>query len=132
MTNVNLKLIHKGQAESKVTVTFEAEGIGKTAAEFRLTDGKLSGFCICSSEEGNRLLNENKELLDEKLRQEQIQPGEIYFVKGDRLDLEEFSLREATDGKAENSSKILYRAAKAFIGYVQDTSIKKGNTAYEN
>lgn len=132
VTTVNLKLIHKGQSESKVTVTFEAEGIGKTAAEFKLTDEKLSGFCICSSEEGNRLLNENKELLDEKLRQEQIQPGEIYFVKGDRLDLEEFSLKEAPDGKAENSSKILYRAAKAFIGYVQDTGIKKGNTAYEN
>lgn len=132
LTSINLKLIHNSQTESKVTVTFEAEGMGKTAAEFKFTAEKLSGFCICSSGEGSRLLYENKELLNEKLRQEQIQPGEIYFAKGEKLDLEEFSLKETLGRQAGNNSKTLYRAARAFIGYVQETSIKKGNTAYEN
>ena len=27
---------------------------------------------------------------------------------------------------------ILYRAARAFIGYIQETGIKKGNEEYEN
>ena len=132
LTSINLKLIHNSQKESKVTVTFEAAGLGKTAAEFKFEDEKLSGFCICSSEEGSQMLKENKELLEDKLAKEQIQPGEIYFAKGEKLDLTEFSLKETGGRLSGDNSKVLYRAARAFIGYVQETAIKKGNTAYEN
>lgn len=132
LTSINLKLIHNSQKESKVTVAFEAAELGKTAAEFKFTDEKLSGFCICSSEEGSQMLKENKELLEGKLTKEQIQPGEIYFAKSEKLDLAEFSLRETEGRQSGDNSKALYRVARAFIGYVQETVIKKGNTAYEN
>lgn len=132
LTSINLKLIHNSQKESRVTIAFEAEEIGKTAAEFKFTNEKLSGFCICSSGEGSRLLKENEELLEEKLKQVQIQPGEIYFAKGEKLALTEFSLKETHDRQAGDNARTLYRAARAFIEYVQETSIKKGNTAYEN
>lgn len=132
LTSINLKLIHNSQKESKVTITFEAEGMGKTAAQFKLTDEKLSGFCICSSGEGSEFLKDNKELFEQKLEEEQIHPGEIYFAKGEKLDLTEFSLKESHDRQTGDNSRVLYRAARAFIGFVQETGIKKGNTAYEN
>ena len=69
LTSINLKLIHNSQEESKVTITFDGNGIGKTAAEFKLADEKLSGFCVCSSNEGSQLFNENKELFEAKLNE---------------------------------------------------------------
>lgn len=132
LTSINLKLIHNSQEESKVTITFDGNGIGKTAAEFKLADEKLSGFCVCSSSEGSQLFNENKELFEDKLEGEQISFGEIYFLKSEKLDLAEFSLKETHNRQSGDSSKTLYRAAKAFIGFVQEIGIQKGNTIYEN
>lgn len=132
LTSINLKLIHNSQEESKVAITFEADGAGKTAAEFKLTNETLSGFCICSSREMKQLFQESKEILEDKLRQENIRPGEIYFAEGEKLDLKEFSLKESSNRQTGNNARTLYRAARAFIGYVQETGIKKGNTAYEN
>lgn len=132
LTSINLKLVHNSQKESRVAISFEADGAGKTAAEFKLTNEKLSGFCICSSKEMKQLFQENKGILEEKLKQENIQPGEIYFAEGEKLDLKEFSLKESNDRQTGNNARALYRAAKAFIGYVQETGIKKGNIAYEN
>lgn len=132
LTSINLKLIHNNQEESKVTITFETDGLGKTAAQFTLTDEKLSGFCICSSREGSELLKESKEFFEQKLEEEQIPSGEIYFAKGEKLDLAEFSLKETHDRQTGDNSRVLYRAARAFIGFVQETEIKKGNVTYEN
>lgn len=132
LTSINLKLIHNSQEESKVTITFNGDGIGKTAAEFKLEDEKLSGFCICSSNEGSQLFNENRELFETRLKEEQISSGEIYFAKSEKLDLTEFSLKESHNRRPGDSSKTLYRAARAFIGFVQEVGIQKGNTAYEN
>lgn len=132
LTSINLKLIHSNQKESKVTITFDGDETGKTAAEFKLTDEKLSGFCVCSSKEGSQLFSENKELFESRLREEQINPGEIYFARGEKLDLTEFSLKETHNRQSGDSSKTLYRAARAFIGFVQEIGIQKGNTAYEN
>ena len=51
VTSINLKIVHSGQKESRVAVTFETETFGKTAAEFKLTGQGLEGFCICSRED---------------------------------------------------------------------------------
>ena len=132
LTSINLKLIHGSQKESKVAITFETDSIGKTAAEFKFTDERLEGFCMCSSEDGSRLLKENKGLLEDKLKEEQIRPGEIYFAKGEKLDLAEFSLKETNNRQAGDSSQMLYRVARAFIGYVKEAGTEKGSTDYEN
>ena len=132
LTSINLKIIHNGSKESKVAITFESEVIGKTAAEFKMTKQGLSGFCICGSKDGCKLLDENKTLLEEKLKEEKIPTGEIYFAIGENLDMVDFSLKESGDRQSGEDSQMLYRTAKAFIGYVQETGIKKGNIAYEN
>lgn len=132
LTSINLKIVHSGQNESRVAVTFETEAFGKTAAEFKLTGQGLEGFCICSREEGTGLLKENQGVLEERFRQEELKAGNIYFATGENLDLAEFSVKEAS--LRENTSKengaeqkddntgLLYRAARAFIGYVRETA----------
>ena len=132
LTSINLKIIHNDAKESKVAITFESELIGKTAAEFKMTKQGLSGFGICGSKDGCRLLNDNKDILERKLKGEKIQAGEIYFAVGENLDMTEFSLKETQNRKTGNDSQMLYKAAKAFIGYVHEIGMKNGSTAYEN
>ncbi len=127
LTSINLKIIHKGQKESKVAIAFEAVGFGTTTAEFKLTGHGLEGYCTCSSPEGAGLLNEYKQFLEEKLEKEQVLAGRIYFAAKENLDLKEFSLKESDGRQSGDHSKLLYRAARAFIEYVQETGLKKGN-----
>ena len=133
LTSINLKIIHSGQKESKVAVAFETQIFGKTAAEFKMTGQGLEGFCICSREEGCSLLKENQGFLAEKLKEEEITAGNIYYATGEKLDLAEFSLKEsASREKAQQETGLLYRAARAFIEHVQETGLKKGNIKDEN
>ncbi|MCM1135191.1 MAG: DUF6240 domain-containing protein [Clostridium sp.] len=132
LTSINLKVIHSGRQESKVAIAFETELFGKTAAEFRMTAQGLSGLCICSRQPGAELLRENQAKLQEKLGKEGIPAGDIYFSLGDKLDLAEFSLKESGGRQSGDDSGTLYRTAKVFIGFVQETGMKKGSIVYEN
>lgn len=132
LTSINLKLIHNDKEESKATVTFETDILGKTTAEFKLTEKGISGFCVCSSKETTEVLKNNVDLLESRFVKEEIAAGEIYFVTGSELNLEEISLRESQGRKQIDGSKELYRAARAFIGFVQEMGIKKGSEGYEN
>lgn len=133
VTSINLKVIHSGQKESRVAIAFETDLFGKTAAEFKMTVQGFSGFCTCSKEEGTELLKENQELLLERLGETGIKNADIYFAVGEKLDLAEFSLKE-TDGRrhAGDDTALLYRTAKIFIGFVQETGIRKGSAENEN
>ncbi len=122
--SINLKIVHNEQSESQVAITFETERLGKTAAEFKMTDRGLTGFCICSTPKGCEFLKSSQELLEEKLADEEIQTDGIYFAVGENLDLKNFSLKESKERQEGNDSPMLYRAARAFIGYVQ----KVGNS----
>lgn len=127
LTSINLKIIHNDSGESKVAITFASETLGKTAAEFKMTDQGLSGFCISDTRDGSRLLKEHKELFEERLSREQVEAGEIYFAVGENLDLVDFTLKETENRQSGNDSQMLYRTAKAFIGYVQEIEMEKGN-----
>lgn len=132
LTSINLKIIHNSELESKAAISLETETLGKVAAEFKMSGGKLEGLCICSSEEGTAFLKEGKELLENKLSEENIPAGEIYFAESKTLNLTEFSLKQSHGRQEGADAGILYKSARAFIGYVQETAIKKGNMTYEN
>ena len=72
-------------------------------------------------------MKENRGLFEEKLYKEQIGTGEVYFAVGENLDLVDFTLKETEDRQPGNDSQMLYRAAKAFIGYIQEIEMEKGN-----
>ena len=133
LTSINLKLVHDKQGESKVAIAFETQALGRTAAEFRMTGQGLSGLCICSQAEGTDILKDNQQAFAMRLKEEGIDAGDIYFATGESLDLTEFALKQAaglTEG--QKGSQELYKAAKAFIGYIQETAIEKGSIEYED
>lgn len=132
LTSINLKIIHGGEKESKVAITLREQTFGEIAAEFKETAKGLEGFCICKSREGVKALQQEKELLEEKLEKEGISTGEIYFAQGENLELTEFSLKQSAGRKEGQDAKVLYRAAKAFISYIQKTATKKGSIENEN
>lgn len=132
LTSINLKIIHNSDLESKAAISLETETLGKVAAEFKMNGQKLEGLCICSSEEGTAFLKEGKELLENKLSEENIPVGEIYFAESKTLNLMEFSLKQSHGRQEGADAGTLYKSARAFIGYVQETAIKKGNITYEN
>ena len=132
LTSINLKIVHDGQQESKVAITLEAQSLGKIAAEFKLEDQRLAGFCVCSTKEGTELLKKEKDLLEEQLQKEEIPVGDIYFATGESLDLVTFSVKQSADRQPGQEAGDLYKAARAFIGYIQQMGIKKGNMEYEN
>ena len=70
------------------------------------------------------------------LQGEELESGSLYFATGEKLDLAQFALKESSAGEraagAGEESAALYRAARAFIGYIQETGREKGMTGYEN
>ncbi len=132
LTSINLKIIHNSDLESKAAITLETEAFGKVAAEFKVTGKGVEGLCICSSEEGAALLREGKELLENMLLEENVPTKNMYFAANETLNLAEFSTKQSQGRQEGADAGVLYKSAKAFIGYVQETAIKKGSIANEN
>lgn len=122
LTAVNLKMIHKNGGESKVAVTLETEALGKCAAEFTYTASGLSGYSICSKKQGTEMMSGNRELFEKRLLKENISAGDIHFITGENLNLQDFSLKLSKDRISGQTPDALYKAAKAYIGFVQEIS----------
>ena len=132
LTSINLKIIHNDKQEHKATISFETAGLGKTAAEFKMTEDKLTGFCMNDAAEGTELLKENQDRFAARLSQEKIEVGSIYFVTNEKLDLMDFSMKETKGRQGNGEAGVLYKAARAFIGFTQEIAIMKGSGEYEN
>jgi len=132
LTTVNLKMIHTGQRECKVAISFETEILGNNEAEFTFTRETLTGYSISEREQTKELLEQQQSVFAELLARDDLQAGDIRFLTGNGLNIEEFALKTA-EGRNEGSTPdILYKAAKAYIGYIQEISRQKGSTVYEN
>lgn len=133
-TSINLKIIHNSDAESKASITLETEEMGKIAAELKMTEQGIEGLCICSKEDGLAWLKAGRDALESRFSEEKISFHEVYFAASKTLNLEEFSLKQTQDREQSTSTDTgtLYKTARAFIGYVQEIGMKKGNTEYEN
>ncbi len=121
-TAIHLKMIHNHSGESKVSITFETQTLGKNAAEFSFIDDVLHGYGICDTPKISEILNTNKELFAFHLQKEGIKAGDIRFMEKTNLDLKEITLKAEKDRVMAQTPDLLYRAAKAYIGYIQEIS----------
>ena len=124
LTAVTLRMIHKEGEESKVSVTLETEALGINVAEFTVTDAGLCGYSSCGKDQGSTLLSENSNRLKELLAGEDMEMGDICFVTGENQDPKEFLLKSEKDRISGQTADTLYRAAKAYINFVQEISRK--------
>ena len=93
---------------------------------------KLIGYSICDDKEVSGLLEANKELFAEILSEEGIKAGDVRFFAADAAHLQESLQRTVQSREEGKTPDTLYKAAKAYIGYIQEISKQKGNTEYEN
>lgn len=117
-TLVNLKMIHRKDEKSKVTITLKTEALGKNAAEFSFTDDLLSGCSICSKKEGTALLKEQEGTFRAMLAEEDLLAGECYFFTEEHLHPEEYSLKAEAERETGTTAAQLYRAASVYIRFV--------------
>ena len=126
LTAINLKVIHS-DINSEVAISFESNTFGNVAAQFSFKDNGLSGYLSCSDKDGSTLLDDNKELLLNNLRANDISINDIHFIENKGIDLKEFNNKVTQDRKADTdviSTDELYMVAKTFISFVQSIATK--------
>ena len=126
LTAINLKVIHS-DINSEVAISFESNTFGNVAAPFSFKDNGLSGYLSCSDKDGSTLLDDNKELLLNNLRANDISINDIHFIENKGIDLKEFNNKVTQDRKADMdviSTDELYMVAKTFISFVQSIATK--------
>ena len=122
LTSVNLKIYHNQAKTGKVAITFETENLGKVAAEFDVTQNKVSGMVAFVDSSNKQDMEQIKSTLEEeftKAQQETTGADRQVFLslaQTKNLDLNRFGQdRELPEEGEKLSTKELYQTAKAFL-----------------
>lgn len=121
LTSVNLKIYHNQTKTGKVAVTFETEGLGKVAAEFDVTEKKISGMVAFEKKSERPDMEQVKTALEEEFIKAQQETGTektvlLSLAQTNNLDLNRFGQdRELFEEGEKLSTKDLYQTAKAFL-----------------
>lgn len=121
LTSVNLKIYHNQAKTGKVAVTFETDRLGKVAAEFDVTQKKISGMVAFEDKSGRQDMEQVKIALEEEFTRQQQETGTqktvfLSLAQTKELDLNRFGQdRELFEEGQKPSTKELYQTAKAFL-----------------
>ena len=121
LTSVNLKIYHNQALTGKVAITFETDRLGKVAAEFDVTEKKISGMVAFEKKSGKEDIEQVKETLEVEFTKAQQETGTektifLSLAQTSNLDLNRFGQdRELFEDGQKPSTKDLYQTAKAFL-----------------
>lgn len=116
VTSIRLTFVKDIHEKGKVRATLESGTLGKVAAEFSLTDGKISGYIISDTDNAREILKENHEYLVSELQSRDNSVEKIEYIKSKGMNLNQFDLlKEKEEIGTSVSTKELYQIAKAFI-----------------
>lgn len=121
LTSVNLKIYHNQTMTGKVAVTFETDRLGKVAAEFDVTEKRISGMVAFEKKSGKEDIEQVKETLEVEFTKAQQETGTektifLSLAQTSNLDLNRFGQdRELFEDGQKPSTKDLYQTAKAFL-----------------
>lgn len=122
ITSVNLKIYHNASRTGKVAVTFDTEKFGKVAAEFDVTEKRISGMVVYENRAGKADLEQLEQAVTRELGRTGDKQVSISLVQTKSVDLNKFG--QDRDIKNSKDTKVptgeLYRTAKAFL-----TALKK-------
>ena len=124
-TAINLKILHGGGEDGKVTAVMDTEGYGRVTAQFHVRNHTVSGYIACDSETGTHRLQEREEFLRETLfadvqaSGEPLKSGSIAIVYSKESNVEDFAGEEQVQDTQIGTAD-LYRIAKAFITSVAE------------
>ncbi len=122
ITSVNLKIYHNASRTGKVAVTFDTEKFGKVAAEFDVTEKRISGMVVYENRTGKADLEQLEQAVTQELGRTGDKQVGISLVQTKSVDLNKFGQdRDINNSKdTKVSTGDLYRTAKAFL-----TALKK-------
>ena len=119
ITSLNLKLCHDKSNAGKVAITFETESLGKVAAEFNVTDSRISGMLVYDGLQQKDILQNVQKLLQENLSHNNQKQISINMIHSSVIDLNKFGYDYADTAQENTSGDVataeLYQTAKAFI-----------------
>ena len=122
ITSVNLKIYHNASKTGKVAVTFDTEKFGKVAAEFEVTEKRISGMVVYENRAGKADLEQLEQAVTRELGRTGDKQVGISLVQTKAVDLNKFGqdrdIKNSKDAKVPTGE--LYRTAKAFL-----TALKK-------
>lgn len=116
ITSVNLKIYHNASQTGKVAVTLDTEVLGRVAAEFDVTNNRISGMVVYE----NTAVKATLELLEKQVSDALSAEGDrqvtVSLVHTKSVDLGRFGQDRSTDDVDETvSTATLYQTAKAFL-----------------
>ena len=116
ITSVNLKIYHNASQTGKVAVTLDTAVLGRVAAEFDVTNNRISGMVVYE----NAAAKETLELLEKQVSNALSTEGDrqvtVSLVHTKSVDLGRFGQDRSTgDEKEAVSTRTLYQTAKAFL-----------------
>lgn len=131
LTSINLKIYHNSSQMGKVTVTMDTDTLGKVAADFDISEEKISGMIAYdkkTSGQDIKILQDNLQEQFSKAQQESSQNKKISISLAETktLDLNRFGQDRDVEESEKLSTRELYQTAKAFI-----TALKSLDQQYE-
>ena len=129
LTAVSLKVIHNSPKMGRVSCYTQSESIGRVGAEFRIQEGRLSGYIVCDQEKGIDKLKQTQEQLTGQLQKLTLQTENLNFIYGKQIDgtnftkgnqAEQTEIVDLTDNRAAVTDRQLYQVAKTFLVYLQN------------
>ena len=131
LTSINLKIYHNSSQMGKVTITMDTDTLGKVAADFDISEEKISGMIAYdkkTSGQDIKILQNNLQGQFSKAQQESGQNKKISISLAETktLDLNRFGQDRDVEESEKLSTRELYQTAKAFI-----TALKSLDQQYE-
>ena len=116
ITSVNLKIYHNASQTGKVAVTLDTEALGRVAAEFDVTNNRISGMVVYENAAAKETLEQLEKQVSDVLSAEGDRQVTVSLVHTKSVDLGRFGQDRSTgDEKEAVSTRILYQTAKAFL-----------------
>ena len=131
LTSINLKIYHNGSRMGIVTVTMDTDTLGKVAADFDISEEKISGMIAYDKKTSGQDIKVLQNNLLEQFSKAQQESGQnkkisISLAETKTLDLNRFGQDRDVEESKELSTRELYQTAKAFI-----TALKSLDQQYE-
>lgn len=131
LTSINLKIYHNSSRMGKVTVTMDTDTLGKVAADFDISEEKISGMIAYDKKTSGQDIKVLQNNLLEQFSKAQQESGQnkkisISLAETKTLDLNRFGQDRDVEESKELSTRELYQTAKAFI-----TALKSLDQQYE-
>lgn len=118
ITSVNLKIYHNASQTGKVAVTLDTEHLGKVAAEFDVTNDRISGMIVYENRAQKTELTQLEEAVKQELGKASGKKAGISLVHTKSVDLNKFGQDRDTKSTADGakvSTCELYQTAKTFL-----------------